>query len=74
MSKQNEDEQPNQLLDDSLAYAQAHAGTQKDDPLAAIKSMRLEQLAQCRLKSAEEMRAMRETQESNANQEDADDV
>ena len=60
MSKQNEDDQPNQLLDDSLAYAQAHAGAQKDDPFAAIKNMRLEQLAQCRLKSAEEMQAMRE--------------
>ncbi|CAM3682664.1 hypothetical protein [Rheinheimera salexigens] len=33
---------------------------QADDPLAAIKAMRLAQLAVCRLKTAEEMQAMAE--------------
>ena len=54
-------EQTEALTDDSLAYAQAQeAAEQADDPLAAIKELRLGQLAVCRLKSEEEMQAMRE--------------
>lgn len=58
-------EQTEALTDDSLAYAQAQAqaqetGVQADDPLAAIRELRLGQLAVCRLKSEEEMQAMRE--------------
>lgn len=74
MSKKHEGSQADQLLDDSLAYEQAQAGAQTDDPLTAIKNMRLEQLAQCRLKSAEEMQAMREKLKNNASQEGAGDA
>ncbi len=59
MSKSSEDDQDAQCNDDSLAYEQAQAGMPAEDPLAAIKTMRLEQLAVCRLKTAEEMQAMR---------------
>ena len=54
-------EQTEKLTDDSLAYAQAQeASEQADDPLAAIKELRLGQLAVCRLKSEEEMQTMRD--------------
>ena len=54
-------EQAEALTDDSLAYAQAQeADEQADDPLAAIKALRQGQLAVCRLKSEDEMHAMRE--------------
>lgn len=47
--------------DDSLEYEKAQAEMQSDDdPLAAIKTMRLEQLAVCRLRSEQEMQAMRD--------------
>ena len=53
------------LTDDSLAYAQAQqTGEQADDPLAAIKALRLGQLAVCRLKAEDEMQAMRDELES----------
>jgi hypothetical protein len=45
-------------LDDSLAYAKNQTGLAAEDPLAAIKTMRLQQLAVCRLKTAAEMQAM----------------
>ena len=55
------------LSDDSLAYAQAQeAAVPIDDPLAAIKALRLGQLAVCRLKSEEEMQAMRDQLASSA--------
>ena len=55
------------LTDDSLNYAQAQqAGEQPDDPLAVIKELRLRQLAVCRLKSEDEMQAMRDELASNA--------
>lgn len=61
------------LTDDSLAYAQAQAqaqaqeaSEQADDPLAAIKALRLGQLAVCRLKSEGEMQAMRDELASSA--------
>ncbi len=46
------------LTDESLAYEQAQAGLPADDPLAAIKALRLSQLAVCRLKSEQEMQVM----------------
>ncbi|WP_372600242.1 hypothetical protein [Amphritea sp.] len=42
------------LIDDSVAYADAQQDKLVDDPLAAIKTMRLEQLAVCRLKNLKE--------------------
>ena len=57
--------QPETLTDDSFAYAQAQeAGLHADDPLAEIKALRLGQLAVCRLKSEEEMQAMRDELEN----------
>lgn len=54
-------EQTDMLTDDSFAYAQAQTAIAPvDDPLAEIKALRLGQLAVCRLKSEEEMQAMRE--------------
>lgn len=55
--------------DDSLEYAHAQEKRTSDDPLAAIKDMRLQQLAACRVKAAEEMQAM--TDESKTNKEDS---
>lgn len=52
-----------QPSDDSLAYARslerAEASNQQksDDPLSAVKDMRLQQLAACRIKTAEELKA-----------------
>ena len=46
------------LVDDSVAYADAQQDKPVDDPLAAIKTMRLEQLAVCRLKTLKEMEEM----------------
>ncbi len=55
------------LVDDSLAYAQAQESAERaDDPLAAIKELRLGQLAVCRLRSEEEMQAMRDKLTGNA--------
>lgn len=54
-----------QPSDDSLAYARslerAEASNHKksDDPLGAVKDMRLQQLAACRIKTEEELRAKR---------------
>ncbi len=53
-------EQAGELADDSLAYAKAQGTQPVVDPLAAIKALRLEQLAVCRLKSEDEMQAMRD--------------
>lgn len=60
MSETDKTAQSSELADDSLAYAQAQAGGAAEDPLATVKQMRLEQLAVCRLKSKEEMQAMRD--------------
>ena len=73
MSNNRKDEQDGALTDDSLAYEYAQAGVQADDPLAAIKQMRLEQLAVCRLKSEEEMQAMRDTLQSAESEAGMDD-
>ncbi|HZJ95604.1 MAG TPA: hypothetical protein VFD11_08645 [Thiopseudomonas sp.] len=58
MSESNENGPLDEQADDSLAYEHAQKGKQGDDPLTAIKNMRLQQLAVCRSKSQEEMRAM----------------
>lgn len=67
MTEDIEHEPAETLTDDSLAYEQAQAGLQiDDDPLAAIKALRLGQLAVCKLKSEQEMQAMRDELESDA--------
>ncbi|GGP49276.1 hypothetical protein GCM10009347_15430 [Shewanella algicola] len=45
-------------VDDSAAYEMSQRGSQIDDPLEAIKAMRLGQLSVCRLKTEHEMQAM----------------
>ena len=58
-----------QPSDDSLAYARslerAEANNQKksDDPLAAVKDMRLQQLAACRIKTADELKTKMDKRE-----------
>ena len=65
MSDKIEPKAGKRLSDDSAAYEQAQTqGLQADDPLAAIKALRLGQLAGCRLKSEDEMQAMRDELES----------
>jgi len=56
----DEVEQDVELTDDSLAYEQSQSAMQANDPLAAIKALRLGQLAVCRLKSEQEMQRMRD--------------
>lgn len=73
MSNDRADEQDEALSDDSLAYEHAQVGVDRDDPLAAIKYMRLEQLAVCRLKSEEEMQAMRAALQSAESETGMDD-
>lgn len=73
MSNNSEDERDKALTDDSLAYEHAQVGMPTDDPLAAIKQMRLEQLAVCRLKTEEEMQAMRDTLQSAESEAGMDD-
>lgn len=58
-------EQAKEHADDSLEYEKAQSSLQADDPLAAIKALRLEQLAVCRLKTAQEMQRMRDKTQSN---------
>lgn len=48
----------NDSVDDSVAYDDVQRDKPIDDPLAAIKTMRLEQLAVCRLKAEKEMQSM----------------
>lgn len=55
MASQDNDDIP---TDDSIDYDISLRGHQIEDPLAAIKIMRLEQLAVCRLKASKEMQAM----------------
>lgn len=58
-------EQAKEQGDDSLDYEKAQGGLQTDNPLAAIKALRLEQLAVCRLKTAQDMQNMRDKAQSN---------
>ena len=46
--------------DKRFEYTMSQQDKSLDDPLAAIKSMRLEQLAVCRLKTEKEMQAMKQ--------------
>lgn len=73
MSNNREDEQDKALTDDSLAYEDAQVGMPTDDPLVAIKNMRLQQLAVCRLKSEAEMHVMRDTLQSAESEAGMDD-
>lgn len=45
--------------DDSAKYALSQQSKPLDDPLEAIKSMHLEQLAVCKLKAEKEMQTMK---------------
>lgn len=73
MSENNDNAPLDEQSDDSLAYLQAQAAEEAvDDPLAAIKNMRLEQLALCRLKSQEEMRAIRQSSQAAETEQDED--
>ena len=48
------------LYDDILQYEQAQAHIPVEDPLSAIKTMRLEQLVVCRLKSGQKRHKVRD--------------
>lgn len=73
MSKNATDEHLDKTQDDSLAYAQAQNKERGDDPLDAIKQIRLEQLAVCRLKSAKELQARTEQPQNAENEKTAAD-
>ena len=62
--------QADTLCDDILQYEQAQAHTAVEDPLSAIKAMRLEQLAVCRLKSEQKMREVRDDLEKDSKGQD----
>lgn len=72
ISENNDNAPLGEQSDDSLAYLQAQAAEETVDPLTAIKNMRLEQLALCRLKSQEEMRAMRQSSQAAETEQDKD--
>ncbi|WP_350432219.1 hypothetical protein ABIS04_00315 [Shewanella sp. H8] len=55
MTAKNNDDIPD---DDIIEYDMSQRGNQVDDPLATVKTMRLEQLAVCRLKAEKEMQIM----------------
>ncbi|HHX33942.1 MAG TPA: hypothetical protein GX719_01540 [Gammaproteobacteria bacterium] len=63
MNQKGEKKQNLESEDERLAYEKAQSAVQPDDPLAAIKAMRLSQLAVCRLQSEKEMQAMRDQSE-----------
>lgn len=48
------------FTDEDIERLGEGGGVRTDDPLAAIKAMRLRQLAVCRLRSEQEMQAMRD--------------
>lgn len=58
-------EQAKKPVDDSLDYEKVQGGLHTDDPLAAIKALRLEQLTVCHLKTAQDMQNMRDKAQSN---------
>lgn len=60
MVSQTKSKQIGVLREDILQYEQTQARIPVEDPLSAIKAMRLDQLAVCRLKSEQEMQAMRD--------------
>jgi hypothetical protein len=56
--------------DKRFEYTMSQQDKPLDDPLAAIKSMRLEQLAVCRLKTEKEMQGMKQELLSNEVEQD----
>jgi hypothetical protein len=65
----NEEKNTNEQTDDSLEYEKFQAKTVHDDPLAAVKELRLQQLAVCRVKAAVEIQTM--TDKLQANKDDS---
>ncbi|MFQ3228924.1 hypothetical protein [Reinekea sp.] len=61
----NEDKSTNEPTDDSLEYEKFQAKSVHEDPLAAVKELRLQQLAVCRVKAAEEIQTMTDKFEAN---------
>ncbi|HAB91908.1 MAG TPA: hypothetical protein GX732_10980 [Pseudomonas sp.] len=72
MVDETKSKQADTLCDDILPYEQAQAHIPVEDPLSAIKTMRLEQLAVCRLKSEQEIQAMRAELADNADETSTD--
>ncbi len=72
MVDETKSKQADTLCDDILLYEQAQTRIPVEDPLSAIKTMRLEQLAVCRLKSEQEMQAMRAELADNADETSTD--
>lgn len=59
MMDETKSKQADTLCDDILLYEQAQTRIPVEDPLSAIKTMRLEQLAVCRLKWEQKRREIR---------------
>ena len=72
MVDETKNKQTDTLCDDILQYEQAQTRIPVEDPLSAIKTMRLEQLVVCRLKSEQEMQAMRAELADNADETSTD--
>ena len=60
MVDETKNKQTDTLCDDILQYEQAQAHIPVEDPLSAIKTMRLEQLVVCRLKSGQKRHKVRD--------------
>ncbi|WP_445778411.1 hypothetical protein [Shewanella sp.] len=58
MATPQNDKIPDENADDSAADERSPRGSQIEDPLEAIKAMRLGQLSVCSLKTEQEMQAM----------------
>ena len=72
MVDETKSKQADTLCDDILQYEQGQTRIPVEDPLSAIKTMRLEQLAVCRLKSEQEIQAMRAELADNADETSTD--
>ncbi|MCT8988217.1 hypothetical protein [Shewanella phaeophyticola] len=57
-SSKNDKTPVDENVDDSVTYDMSQRGSQVDNPLEAIKAMRLGQLSVCRLKTEQEMHEM----------------
>ena len=60
MMDETKSKQADTLCDDILLYEQAQTRNTVEDPLSAIKTMRLEQLVVCRLKSGQKRHKVRD--------------
>lgn len=60
MVDETKSKQADTLCDDILQYEQGQTRILVEDPLSAIKTMRLEQLVVCRLKSEQKRRKVRD--------------